>query len=45
VTGTQVDHTTTSGTFSLDGEVHEVENNVWVIGDDTECVVIDAPTT
>ncbi|MCW2818925.1 MAG: fold metallo-hydrolase, partial [Marmoricola sp.] len=34
---------TTSGTFSLDGETHEVENNVWVIGDDDECVVIDAP--
>ncbi len=39
----RVDHTTTSGTFSLDGETHEVENNVWVIGDDDECVVIDAP--
>jgi glyoxylase-like metal-dependent hydrolase (beta-lactamase superfamily II) len=39
----RVDHATTSGTFSLDGETHEVENNVWVIGDDDECVVIDAP--
>jgi glyoxylase-like metal-dependent hydrolase (beta-lactamase superfamily II) len=39
----RVDHTTTSGTFSLDGETHEVENNVWVVGDDVECVVIDAP--
>jgi glyoxylase-like metal-dependent hydrolase (beta-lactamase superfamily II) len=41
--GVRVDHTTTSGTFSLDGETHEVENNVWVVGDDVECVVIDAP--
>ena len=33
----------TSGTFSLDGETHDVDNNVWVVGDDDECVVIDAP--
>lgn len=39
----RVDHGTTSGTFSLDGETHEVENNVWVVGDDAECVVVDAP--
>ena len=39
----RVDHGTTSGTFSLDGQTFEVENNVWVIGDDAECVVIDAP--
>lgn len=39
----RIDHVITSGTFSLDGETHEVDNNVWVVGDDTECVVIDAP--
>lgn len=39
----RIDHATTSGTFSLDGETHEVENNVWVLGDDENCVVIDAP--
>ena len=39
----RVDHGTTAGTFSLDGETHQVENNVWAVGDDTECVVIDAP--
>ena len=39
----RVDHGVTSGTFSLDGETFEVDNNVWVVGDDTECVVIDAP--
>jgi glyoxylase-like metal-dependent hydrolase (beta-lactamase superfamily II) len=39
----RVDHGVVSGTFSLDGETFEVDNNVWVIGDDTECVVIDAP--
>jgi glyoxylase-like metal-dependent hydrolase (beta-lactamase superfamily II) len=39
----RVDHAVVSGTFSLDGETHEVDNNVWVVGDDEECVVIDAP--
>lgn len=33
----------TSGTFSLDGGTWDVDNNVWILGDDTECVVIDAP--
>lgn len=36
-------HLVTSGTFSLDGETHQVDNNVWLLGDDEECVVIDAP--
>ena len=39
----RVDHGITSGTFSLDGQTFEVDNNVWVVGDDTECIVIDAP--
>ena len=39
----RIDHTVTSGTFSLDGQTYDVENNVWVVGDDDECVVIDAP--
>ncbi len=38
-----IGHAVTSGTFSLDGETFDVDNNVWVVGDDTECVVIDAP--
>jgi len=42
-TAVRVDHGVTSGTFSLDGETFEVDNNVWVVGDDTECVVVDAP--
>ena len=40
--GVRVERVVTSGTFSLDGGTWEVENNVWVVGDDTECVVIDA---
>ncbi|GAB2886512.1 MBL fold metallo-hydrolase [Nocardioides pacificus] len=39
----RVDHAVVSGTFSLDGETHQVDNNIWVVGDDRECVVIDAP--
>ena len=39
----RVDRAVVSGTFSLDGETHDVDNNVWVLGDDEECVVIDAP--
>ncbi len=41
--GLRVDHAVLSGTFSLDGETHEVENNLWVLGNDEECLVIDAP--
>lgn len=41
--GARIDHAVVSGTFSLDGETFEVDNNIWVVGDDTECVVIDAP--
>jgi len=39
----RIEHTTTSGTFSLDGGSWDVDNNVWLVGDDTECAVIDAP--
>jgi glyoxylase-like metal-dependent hydrolase (beta-lactamase superfamily II) len=39
----RVDHGVLAGTFSLDGETFDVENNLWVVGDDSECVVIDAP--
>jgi glyoxylase-like metal-dependent hydrolase (beta-lactamase superfamily II) len=39
----RVDHAVVAGTFTLDGETFDVENNVWVVGDDTECVVVDAP--
>jgi glyoxylase-like metal-dependent hydrolase (beta-lactamase superfamily II) len=35
-------HVVTSGTFSIDGEDFDVENNIWIVGDDQECLVIDA---
>jgi glyoxylase-like metal-dependent hydrolase (beta-lactamase superfamily II) len=37
-----IDHLVTSGTFSLDGGTWDVDNNVWVIGDEREVIVIDA---
>ena len=39
----RIDKGVLQGTFSLDGETFDVDNNVWVVGDDSECVVIDAP--
>ncbi|SDJ42201.1 Glyoxylase, beta-lactamase superfamily II [Actinokineospora alba] len=38
----RIDYVVTSGTFNHDGETHEVDNNVWIIGDDDEVVIIDA---
>jgi glyoxylase-like metal-dependent hydrolase (beta-lactamase superfamily II) len=35
----------TSGTFSLDGGTWDVDNNVWVVGDDDDVVVFDAAHT
>ncbi|MFF4253703.1 MBL fold metallo-hydrolase [Streptomyces sp. NPDC001663] len=38
----RIEHLVTSGTFSLDGGTWDVDNNVWVVGDDHEVIVIDA---
>ncbi|WP_432147718.1 MBL fold metallo-hydrolase [Streptomyces sp. bgisy029] len=38
----RIDHLVTSGTFALDGGEWEVDNNVWIVGDDSEAIVIDA---
>lgn len=38
----QVEKVVTSGTFTLDGGTWEVDNNVWLIGDDDEVIVVDA---
>ncbi|MFG2790143.1 MBL fold metallo-hydrolase [Streptomyces sp. NPDC048419] len=37
-----VERLVTSGTFSLDGGTWEVDNNVWIVGDDREVIVVDA---
>jgi len=38
----RIDKVVTSGTFSLDGGTWDVDNNVWLVGDDREVLVIDA---
>ncbi|MFI2740325.1 MBL fold metallo-hydrolase [Streptomyces sp. NPDC018711] len=38
----RVERLVTSGTFALDGGTWDVDNNVWIVGDDTEAIVIDA---
>lgn len=35
----------TSGTFELDGGSWDVDNNIWIVGDDSEVVVFDAAHT
>jgi glyoxylase-like metal-dependent hydrolase (beta-lactamase superfamily II) len=37
-----LDRVITAGIFSLDGQDFEVENNVWIVGDDREVIVVDA---
>jgi len=37
-----IERVVTSGTFSLDGQDFDVDNNVWLVGDDREVLVIDA---
>ncbi|MBY8863375.1 MBL fold metallo-hydrolase [Nocardia sp. CA2R105] len=38
----RIERVVTTGAFELDGGTWDVENNVWVVGNDNEVVVIDA---
>jgi glyoxylase-like metal-dependent hydrolase (beta-lactamase superfamily II) len=38
----RVERVVTSGVFTLDGESFDVDNNIWLVGDDDEVVVVDA---
>ncbi len=38
----RVERVVTSGTFALDGGEWQVDNNVWLVGDDHEVLVVDA---
>jgi glyoxylase-like metal-dependent hydrolase (beta-lactamase superfamily II) len=38
----RIERLVTSGRFDLDGGSWEVDNNVWIVGDDSEVLVIDA---
>lgn len=42
MTGARIEHLVTSGQFTLDGGTWDVDNNVWIVGDDREAIVIDA---
>ena len=39
--GIRIENLITVGTFSLDGGTWDLENNVWIVGDDREVIVID----
>jgi len=41
-TTARIEKVVTSGTFSLDGGTWDVDNNVWLVGDDEDVIVIDA---
>lgn len=38
----RVERVVTSGTFSIDGDDFDVDNNIWLVGDDDEVLVVDA---
>ncbi len=38
----RIEQVVVSGVFSLDGQDFDVDNNVWLVGDDAEVLVIDA---
>lgn len=38
----RIERVVTSGVFALDGGTWEVDNNVWLVGDDDEVVIVDA---
>ncbi len=38
-----IENLVTSGTFALDGGTWDVDNNVWIVGNEDECVIIDSP--
>jgi glyoxylase-like metal-dependent hydrolase (beta-lactamase superfamily II) len=38
----RIDLVVTSGIFALDGAEFEVDDNIWIVGDENEVVVIDA---
>lgn len=42
MSGLRIEQVVTSGTFSLDGEDFDVDNNVWLLGDDDRVLVVDA---
>ncbi len=42
MTGSGIQRVVTHGSFELDGGSWDVDNNVWIVGDDKDVIVIDA---
>ena len=42
MSGLRIDRVVTSGKFELDGGSWDVDNNIWLIGDDSDVVIVDA---
>ena len=42
---TAIARVVTSGTFSLDGGTWDVDNNIWLVGDENDVIVFDAAHT
>ncbi|MEU2716488.1 MBL fold metallo-hydrolase [Streptomyces sp. NPDC007205] len=38
----RIERVVTHGTFSLDGDTFDVDNNVWLVGDEEEVLIVDA---
>jgi glyoxylase-like metal-dependent hydrolase (beta-lactamase superfamily II) len=38
----RIERVVTRGIFSLDGQDFEVDNNIWLVGDDDEVLIVDA---
>lgn len=43
--GLRIEKVITHGVFALDGGEWEVDNNIWILGDDEEVIVVDAAHT
>lgn len=42
MSGNAIQRVVTHGSFELDGGSWDVDNNIWIVGDDTQVIVIDA---
>ena len=42
MTNPRIERVRTNGIFSIDGADYEVQNNIWLVGDDHEVLVVDA---
>ncbi|MFS0897617.1 MBL fold metallo-hydrolase [Mycolicibacterium litorale] len=45
MSATNIERVVTSGVFELDGGSWDVDNNIWLVGDDSDVIVFDAAHT